>query len=53
MDGYPDLPEMVEAGMTLTEALALWGRMMRDPDRTSERYWAIVRTWRRAGATVQ
>jgi hypothetical protein len=35
MDSFPDLPDMMAAGMGLTEALAFWSRMMNSADRDS------------------
>ena len=35
----PDLPDMMEAGMSLTEALAFWSRMMNSSTRNPEFWW--------------
>ena len=42
----PDLPDMREAGIGLTEALAFWSRMTNDPSRTPA-YW-----WNALGLTI-
>jgi hypothetical protein len=36
----PDLPDMVNAGMGLTEALAFWNYMMNTPGHPAEYWWA-------------
>lgn len=39
----PDLPDMLEAGMGLTQALAFWSRMMNAPDRGERDWWREMR----------
>jgi hypothetical protein len=43
MDGLPDLPDMMAAGMGLTEALAFWNLMMNSPYRDSADWWHNMR----------
>lgn len=35
----PDLPDIMDAGLGLTEALAWWSFMMNQRDRTPLRWW--------------
>lgn len=39
----PDLPDMMAAGMGLTQALAFWSRMMNSPAREQTDWWAEIR----------
>jgi hypothetical protein len=43
MDKLPDLPDMMGAGMGLTEALAFWNLMMNSPDRDIADWWQKMR----------
>ncbi len=44
----PDLPDMMKAGMGLTEALAFWNKMMNAPGNSSENWWELLTSgcWR-------
>lgn len=43
MEKLPDLPDMMAAGMGLTEALAFWNLMMNSPYRGSTDWWHKMR----------
>jgi hypothetical protein len=38
----PDLPDMMKAGMGLTEALAFWNKMMNTHKHTPEFWWDLL-----------
>lgn len=40
---YPDLPDIMAAGLGLTEALAWWSHMMNTPGRSPDFWWQELR----------
>jgi hypothetical protein len=40
----PDLPDIMDAGFGLTEALAWWNEMMRDPQRPTAYWWEKLKS---------
>jgi hypothetical protein len=43
VENLPDLPDMMAAGMGLTEALAFWSRMMNSHEHDSADWWHKMR----------
>lgn len=42
----PDLPEMIDSGLSLTEALAFWSRMMAKPGMQPQEWWDRLKSLR-------
>ncbi len=53
IDSLPDLDDMLMAGMSLTEALAHWHRMMSGLDRGADYWWETLKTWRGRDLVLQ
>jgi len=45
-ESLPDLPDMIDCGLGLTEALAFWSRMMNQPQVPAREWWEKLRSLR-------
>jgi len=50
---YPDVDDMLKAGMPLHAAFAMWSRMMSEQDRPPSFWWERIKTWRPSTPQLQ
>lgn len=42
---FPDLPDMINLGMGVAEALAFWNEMMNSPIRDADHWWRELKVY--------